>query len=136
MDQNESVVLVDLPEGAPFDAGFLEGVGHRVVVCHGPDHGTQCPVLAGTRCELADSAHGIVFSLDLDKPQHRTILSSYKKLIREDVPIRVVVSQEQSERFADLLKGVQVWTHDPGAGDLDGFAATVEAADRFRDAED
>jgi hypothetical protein len=32
-----------------------------------------------------------------------------------------------------MLRGVQVWTHDPGVGDLDGFSAEVDAADMFRE---
>jgi hypothetical protein len=28
-----------------------------------------------------------------------------------------------------------VWTHEPGIGDLDGFVAQVEAADRFAESQ-
>jgi pentose-5-phosphate-3-epimerase len=81
---------------------------------------------------LADAAHGVVFHLDLDRPQHRAILERYKAVLREDVPIRVATTFEQARRYASLLAGVQVWTHEPGTGDLDGFAAEVEAAERFQ----
>ena len=47
------------------------------------------------------------------------------------MPIRVVVRPEQRDRYADLFDQVQVWDHSPTAADLDGFAAQVEAADRF-----
>jgi hypothetical protein len=30
-----------------------------------------------------------------------------------------------------LLQGLRVWTHTPVAGDLDAFAAEVEAADQL-----
>jgi hypothetical protein len=46
------------------------------------------------------------------------------------MPIRVVVTSEQADRYRDLLADLQVWTHEPTAADLDGFAAEVEAADR------
>lgn len=44
-----SVILVDIPEGGSIDVGFLKGLGHSVVICHGPAHGTTCPILEGTR---------------------------------------------------------------------------------------
>ena len=80
-------------------------------------------------CELLDAAHGVVFQLDLDRPAHRRILAKYQEVLREDTPIRVVVVPGQEEQYADLLTGCQVWTHEPTAGELDGFAAQVEAAD-------
>ena len=131
-----SLILVDMPEGEPLEAGFLEDLGHPVSVCHGPAHATLCPILSGKGCTMVEGAHGIVFELDLDRPQHRAILKRYKELVRDDVPIRVVVTPDQSIKHAELLKGVRVWTHRPGIGDLDGFAAEVEAADRFRPPDD
>jgi hypothetical protein len=73
-----------------------------------------------------------VFELDLDRPQHRAILSRYKDSLRSDVPIRVVVRPEQRTRYADVLKGLKVLDHVPVAGDLDGLAAEVAAADSDR----
>ncbi|NNJ48131.1 MAG: hypothetical protein HKP18_09920 [Acidimicrobiia bacterium] len=49
-----------------------------------------------------------------------------------DVPLRVVVQPGQDRTYADLLRGLPVWTHDPSPGELDGFAAMVEAADYMR----
>lgn len=126
-----SVILVDIPDGETADVAFLEAIGHSVIVCHGPEPKTLCPILSGAGCPKAEGAHGVVFLLDLDRPQHRAILNQYKSILRDDVPIRVKVSWEQSVRYADLLAGIQVWTHHPGTGDLDGFAAEVEAADQF-----
>jgi hypothetical protein len=83
-------------------------------------------------CELVDRAHGVIFKLDLDRPYHRTILKRYQQVFADDVPIRAVVTEEQAARHADLLRGIQVWTHDPTVGELDGFAAEVEAADDSR----
>lgn len=128
-----SLILVDIPEGETTDVAFLEGLGHSVVMCHGPESGTLCPILAGAGCPKAEGAHGVVFLLNLDRPQHRAILRTYKEVLRDDVPIRVRVTPEQAHRYADTLKGVQVWTDTPATGDLDGFAAEVEAADQFRD---
>lgn len=126
----QSYILFDLPEGqAPKDRQYLEQLGHQVMVCNGPEHGNLCPILSGGQCALAENAHGIVFELDLDRAQHRAILAQYKKSLRSDLPIRVVVRPGQPEQYADLVHGLKVWTHIPVAGDLDAIAAEVEAAD-------
>lgn len=125
----DDYILFDIPGGEkPRDSRFLEQMGHRVMVCPGPAHGTLCPILAGDGCELAESASAIVFELDLDRAQHRAILTRYKETLRSDMPIRVVVRPGQAEKYPDLVKGLKLWTHDPVAGDLDGLAAEVEAA--------
>ncbi|HIE21578.1 MAG TPA: hypothetical protein EYP73_03125, partial [Acidimicrobiia bacterium] len=81
-----SVVLVDIPAGEAVDVAFLENLGHPVVICHGPAEGTLCPILSGEGCPKAEQAHGIVFLLDLERPQHRAILKRYKEALPEDVP--------------------------------------------------
>ena len=58
------------------------------------------------------------------------ILKQYKDILRDDVPVGVKVSIEQARKYPDLLKGIHVWTGIPVAGDLDGFAAEVEAAEQ------
>ena len=127
-----AVVLLDLPAGdaGDFDRRFLERNGLDVSVCHGPSVGTLCPLLGGQGCERFGDAHGIVFALDLDRPQHRAILDRYRALAREDMPLRVVATAEQARDYAEALHGLTVWTHAPNAADLDGFAAEVESADR------
>lgn len=123
-------ILFDLPQGLePTDHEFLEGLGHQVEVCHGPAQGTICPILIGEDCPLAEGAHGIVFELDLDLPEHRAILLKYKDSLRRDVPIRVVVGPGQTERYHDLLSGLRTWAWTPVAGDLDGLAAEIESMD-------
>lgn len=131
----EGVVLLDVTPGEneSFDAEFLARLGHPVMVCHGPDVKQLCPLLGGTGCPKFDAAHGIVFELDLDRPQHRAIVDRYRRLARPDLPIRVVVRGDQAQRYRHLLRDVEVWTHEPTVADLDGFAAEVEAADRFTD---
>ena len=125
----ESYILFDIPDGsAVTDREFLEQLGHRVMVCNGPQAGKRCPLLTGEGCDLAEAAHGIVFELDLDQDQHRDILAKYKDSLRGDLPIHVAVRSGQATRYADLVKGVKVWDHLPVAGDLDGVAAEVEAA--------
>jgi hypothetical protein len=125
-------ILIDIAAGEEdFDRSFLERSGHSVVVCHGPDHGTACPILAGAGCQKVEDAHGIVFVLDLERPQHRAIVKRYREVTRPDVPIRAVVRPGQRERFAAALDGVELWEHEPTVADLDGFAAEVEAADRL-----
>jgi hypothetical protein len=128
---NEGVILDVTPGSAALDEEFLEKLGHPVLVCHGPSE-VECPLLAEGSCSLVDRAHGVIFKLDLDRPHHRAILKRYQQVFAEDVPIRAVVTQEQAARYAELLSGVQVWTHDPTVGELDGFAAEVEAADDSR----
>jgi hypothetical protein len=126
----EDYILFDVPHGEePVDRQFLEQLGHRVMVCPGPEQGTPCPILTGEGCALAEGAHGIVFELDLDEAQHRAILSRYKESLRSDVPVRVVVRPGQAEKYSDVVKGLKVLTHEPVAGDLDALAAEVEAAD-------
>lgn len=124
----EGVILDVTPGDTRFEAGLLEKLGHPVLICHGPGE-EVCPLIADGTCELLEAAHGVVFQLDLDRPDHRTILDRYQKVL--DVPIRAVVKPGQDVTYADLLTGVQVWTHEPTAGDLDGFAAQVETSDRF-----
>lgn len=133
MDSDHGLILIDIAPGeaANFDRSFLERNGHRVVICHGPDHGSLCPLLAGIGCELVTDAHGIVFVLDLDRPQHRAILARYRDVVRPEVPIRAVVHPGQRDRYASVLENVEVWEHEPTAADLDGFAAEVEAAERL-----
>lgn len=122
-------ILFDIPEGTePVDHEFLERLGHPVLVCHGPRPGKLCPILSGQGCPLAEGADGIVFELDLDRPQHRAILRRYKETLRDDVPIHVVVRDGQDQIYPELLRGLKVWTHVPVAGDLDALAAEVEAA--------
>jgi hypothetical protein len=125
----EHHILFDIPGGGtPPDASFLEQLGHRVMVCEGPARGATCPILTGEGCELAENADGIVFELDLDRPQHRAILANYKKNLRSDIPIKVVVRAEQIEANRELLRGLSVLTHPPVAGDLDALAAEVESS--------
>ena len=125
-----SDVLFDVPEGVdPVDRDFLEQLGHAVLVCHGPTSGKLCPILSGEGCPLATGAHGIVFELDLDRPVRRAILTRYKESLGSDVPIRVAVQPGQKIKYQKPFAGLKVWTHQPVAVDLDGFAAEVEAAD-------
>ena len=132
MSDEHGMILIDVAPGAAadFDQQFLERSGHPVVVCHGPGEGTLCPILSGVGCHDVDDAHGIVFVLDLDRPQHRAILDRYRDVVRADVPIRAVVRPGQRRQYQQLLDRVEVWEHEPTVADLDGFAAEVEAVDR------
>jgi len=129
MDQFPEGIILDVtPGSAVFETDFLERLGHPVLVCHGPMHDV-CPLLDDGSCDMLDSAHGVVFQLDLDRTEHREILERYRRVLGGDRPIRVVVMPGQDQTYASLLEGCQVWTHQPNAGDLDGFAAQVEAID-------
>jgi hypothetical protein len=134
MDQPFGKILIDITPGADgeFDRSFFERTGHEVVVCHGPDDGSVCPLLTGAGCDKVDGAHGIVFALDLDNAQHRAILRRYGKITSPDVPIRAVVRPGQREAYAELIDQFEVWEQEPTVADLDGFAAEVEAVDRSR----
>jgi hypothetical protein len=129
-------VLLDVLPGAAgeFDESFLSRTGLSVSVCAGPEQSTRCPLVAGHGCRAFEEAHGIVFELDFDNPEHRAIVESYRELAREDMPIRVVLTPDQAERYRDQLQGVEVWTHEPTVAELDGFAARVEAAQRGSEA--
>ncbi len=129
----EGTVLLDVTDVsyASFAKDFLERTGHEALVCHGPAEGV-CPLLAGAGCDKIDAAHGVVFQFDLDRPEHRAILARYKKILDSEIPVRVVVEHGQDEAYAELLAGTDVWAREPTAGDLDAFAAQVEAADRSR----
>lgn len=133
-DRTAGAILLDVSPGeaGEFDRDMLERLGHPVLVCHGPSNGL-CPLLGHGGCPKFEQAHGIAFKLDLDREQHRAILQLYRGLARPDLPIRVLVPAGQAERHAELLQAFQVWTHEPNIADLDGFAAEVEAADRFAD---
>jgi hypothetical protein len=113
-----------------FERHLLEGMGHRVEVCHGAHD--NCPLVEEGTCELVEQAHGVVFKLDLDREYHRRILERYRSTLRSETPIAVAVAPGQEERYADLLEGMYLWNHEPTSADLDGFASLVEAADRTR----
>ena len=126
-------VILDVTPGRfeDVDRRVLEGSGHQVLVCHGPGVDHPCPIISG-HCELLDAAHGVVFQLDLAQPTHRAILQRYREELGPETPLGAVVRPGQEREHAELLDGVRVWTHSPTAGELDGFAAEVEAVDRER----
>lgn len=134
MGDQEIGMILDVTPGdhEGFERHLLEGMGHRVEVCHGPDGHGQCPLVEEGHCRLVDDAHGVVFKLDLDRPYHRTILGRYRAVVGEETPIAVAVHPGQEQEYAELLDGLYLWSHQPTAAELDGFAALVEAADRGR----
>jgi hypothetical protein len=129
------VLLLDAmaDDDRALDASLLERWEHPVELCAGPERAALCPLLGGDGCSKFDAARGIVFKLDLDRPQHRAILRKYRYLGRDDLPIRVVCTPAQAERFASWLTDVEIWDHEPTTADLDGFAAEVDAVDRMSD---
>lgn len=113
-----------------FERHLLEGMGHRVEVCHGPDDHVDCPIIEHGTCDRVAQAHGVVFKLDLDRELHRAILARYRETLDPDTPVAVAVQPGQETEYAELLEGFYLWNHSPNAADLDGFAARVEAVDR------
>lgn len=134
MDDNELGGILDVTPGdhERFERHVLEGMGHPVMVCHGPKDEHDCPLLESGTCDKVERAHGIVFKLDLDSEVHRRILRSYRETIPADMPIAVSVQPGQEDEFAAVLEGMYVWSHSPTTAELDGFAALVEAADDTR----
>jgi hypothetical protein len=137
MDPTPTLIHFDVPHGdAEAHAALMQRLGHPATVCNGPGHDGICPILEeGGQCPLIDAAHGVVFEFDLDDETHRKILARYIEVIDPEVPVRVIVAPDVYERHKAMLEGVDVWTHEPTAGELDGFAALVEAADASREAE-
>ena len=129
-----SKILLDSPPDLDATAviSFLGRLEHPVEVCNGPGDDSICPILQGKGCTKLSEAHGIIYHLDLDRPQHRDILREYRRQVPADVPLRVVVQPGQDREYAELLRGLPVWTHEPSPSELDGFAAMVEAADYMR----
>ena len=78
-----------------------------MLVCHGPEIGHLCPILKDG-CEMVTSAHGIVYQLDLERPQHRAILKRAQEVVPEDTPLVAVVREGQKRKFHDLLHGIHV----------------------------
>jgi len=133
MLSEQSIILDVTASEGRFEKHFLEPLGHPVLVCHGPD-GKVCPIIesAGGTCSMLDEAHGVVFQLDLDRPQHRAILKRYQEVLADDIPLWASVPPGQPEQYRELLQGVQVVVGVPSAADLDAFASNVEAADKTR----
>lgn len=131
MRSEQSIILDVTASEGTFETRFLESLGHPVLVCHGPDIGQVCPALKDG-CALLEGAHGVVFQLDLDRPTHRAILRRYQEVLADDIPLYACVRPGQDDQYADLLRGVHVIVGEPSAGDLDGFAAQVEASDTTR----
>jgi hypothetical protein len=136
VDPHDSVILNVTPgDGADAEADLLTRAGHPVVVCKGPTTVPRCPIMSGEDCPLVETAHGVVFQVDLDLPAHRAVLGRYQEILPPGTPLRVVVRPGQQERYAELLHDLAVWTHSPTVADLDGFAALVDASDAERGAE-
>jgi hypothetical protein len=115
------------PEVLRWEWEQLEEMDIHVVGCRGPEASGGCPLLRGEECALLDGADGVMFHLDLDKPEHRRLLTKYVALAdRHEVPVRVVVSEEQQARWAPLLSLAEVFTAPVGAAKLDAFASEVE----------
>lgn len=127
----EGIILDVTPRDGAVERRFLENLGHPVLVCHGPDWGKACPILK-EGCSKIEQAHGVVFQLDLDRPQHRVILKRYREILPDDIPVWASVREGQDVEYRELLRGVQVVLGEPGPADLDAFAAEVEAGDMTR----
>jgi hypothetical protein len=121
-------VILDVnpdPEALEWEQEFLTRLDVPVIGCCGPDARGGCPLLVGEPCPKIEAADGVIFQLDLDKADHRRILAMYAQQL--DVPIRIVVSEEQRRRWAHLVDMVEVFVPPVGPATLDAFAAEVES---------
>lgn len=137
MEARPSIIHFDVPHGAAEEhAHLMARLGHPATICNGPGD-EECPILQEDgHCPMIDQAHGVVFEFDLDNATHRHILQRYLEVIDDEIPVRVIAEPEAAARHSRFLQGIDVWTHEPTAGELDGFAALVEAADDSRAKED
>lgn len=114
------------PEALAWQRGLLKDMSIPVVGCCGPELSGGCPLLRGEHCPKVDAADGVIFQLDLDRPEHRRILVKYMvELDAREAPLRVVVTEEQKRRWPKLLERVEVFTPPVGVAKLDAFAAEV-----------
>ena len=123
------VILIDNPDPGSMEeeADFYRKLGHPTEVCAGPQKQGGCPLLEGRSCPLVEDAEGVIFHLDLDLPENRRLLSKYITYFDDlGVPVRVVVTPEQKQRWAKLLSLVEVWTAPVNISKLDGFSSEVE----------
>ena len=109
-----------------WEQDFIGRLEDHISTCSGPHREGACPILNGKHCPLIHDADGILFQLDLDREDHREILALYQQEL--DVPIRVVCTPEQRERWGPLLQGVEVMTRPVGPAALDAFAAEIESS--------
>ena len=123
------VILIDNPDQGSMErqADFYRKLGHSIDLCIGPEKEGGCPLFEGESCPLVEDADGVIFQLDIDVPRNRSLLAKYITYFDNlGVPVRVVVSPEQKQRWAKLLSLVEVWTTPVTVGKLDGFASEVE----------
>lgn len=79
-DTAADVVVVDVSAGpAPTDAADL------IQVCYGTHRGA-CHLLG----ESAGGKHGVVISLNATSASHRAFLDQYRRILRAEIPLRVV----------------------------------------------
>ena len=114
------------PEDLAWEQDFIDRLDDDVVPCCGPKVQGGCPILHGDHCSKLEGADGVLFQLNLDREDHRAILTRYTELL--EVPIRVVCTPEQAKRWGSLLADVEVTTPPMGPAALDAFAAEVESS--------
>jgi hypothetical protein len=122
-------VILDVnphPEALEWEQEWLTRMGFPVIPCCGPERQGGCPILGNGRCKRIDEADGVIFQLDLDRAEHRRILTQYIRQLY--VPIRVVATRDQQARWAHLLQFVKVFNPPVGRGTLDAFTAEVTSS--------
>jgi len=106
---------------------FVEHIGYPIQVCQGPRYGMPCPILRGESCEKVCSAAGVILTVDLDRARHRAIVATCRDTVGQGTPVRVLVEPGQDRRYRALLSGLQVWTHQPTAHEVDLFRAEISS---------
>ena len=121
-------VILDVnpdPDDLAWEQDFLKRLDIPVHSCRGPKDPGGCPILRNERCMKIEGVDGVLFQLNLDRGDHREILGKYLQIL--DVPIRVVVTPEQKERWAGLVGMVETFEAPVGPAKMDAFAAEVAA---------
>ena len=120
-------VLVDCRSELSWETDLLRQRGHDVVYCPGSPLGASCPILGGDFCAKVAAASGVIFDLDLDRAEHRAILAKYRGLLGPEIPIRVLIREDQVAAYPELFEPVQMWIERPTPADVIEFAAALES---------
>ena len=101
------VVLLEAPEGAAAEFwGILGDGGAQVSWCPGPEGPSPawCPLMAGRRCSLVESADVVIFALGLETAPCRQVLAELERLHPETAVI-VQASAPDAARWSPVLDG-------------------------------
>ena len=88
----------------------LRETGYEVAQCGGPGAPPVCarsPLVADGSCTLAEGAHIVVFTWDLDNPENLAVLRACRA-VRPETPVIVQADETTAARHRELLTGCVV----------------------------